>query len=100
MGIKRIFSHNPNRLLNDSAAKTYKNDGHKPVMLREVLNALMLQDGDTILDMTFGAGGHSKAILERNDTVRILALDRDPVAHQNAVKMQSVYGWVENIIKM
>ena len=32
------------------------------------------------VDMTFGAGGHSEAILMNNPKAKIFALDRDPVA--------------------
>ncbi|RXM33318.1 putative methyltransferase-like protein 15 [Acipenser ruthenus] len=34
--------------------------------------------------MTFGAGGHSKAILQQASDITVYALDRDPVAHQMA----------------
>ena len=38
----------------------------------------------TILDMTFGAGGHTKALLDHLPDCQILALDRDPYAYQLA----------------
>ena len=49
---------------------------HAPVLLAEVLEALNPQPGDVIIDATFGAGGYTRAILERGADV--VALDRDP----------------------
>ena len=37
---------------------------HIPVMLNEVLDTLALRGGNVYVDGTFGAGGHSKAILD------------------------------------
>ncbi|MEG2958089.1 MAG: 16S rRNA (cytosine(1402)-N(4))-methyltransferase, partial [Christensenellaceae bacterium] len=34
-------------------------DGHVPVLFQETLDALLLQDGKTIVDGTLGGGGHS-----------------------------------------
>jgi 16S rRNA (cytosine1402-N4)-methyltransferase len=52
---------------------------HIPVMLSEVLAALEPEDGEIIVDGTFGAGGYSQAILERADC-KIIAIDRDAQA--------------------
>jgi len=38
---------------------------HTPVLLDEVIGALAIQPGDTIVDGTFGAGGYTRAILEK-----------------------------------
>ncbi|NXC88779.1 MET15 protein, partial [Cercotrichas coryphoeus] len=51
---------------------------HIPVMLEEVVNCLSPQPGQLFLDMTFGAGGHTAALLERASGVTVYALDRDP----------------------
>jgi 16S rRNA (cytosine1402-N4)-methyltransferase len=51
---------------------------HIPVLLDEVLAALDPQPGDVVVDATFGAGGYTRAILERGATVH--AFDRDPDA--------------------
>lgn len=53
---------------------------HTPVMLKEVLHYLDVQPGQVVLDMTFGGGGHTKAILNMVPKVTVLALDRDPTA--------------------
>lgn len=49
---------------------------HAPVLLAEVIEALAPKAGDVIVDATFGAGGYTRAILERGADV--VALDRDP----------------------
>jgi len=52
---------------------------HRPVMLTECLDALEIQPGGTYVDVTFGGGGHSRAILERLGAQgRLLAFDQDP----------------------
>ena len=51
---------------------------HVPVLLPEVLDHLAVKEGGRYIDGTFGAGGYSRAILERGGTV--LAFDRDPTA--------------------
>lgn len=51
---------------------------HIPVLLDEVVAALSPQPGDVIVDGTFGAGGYTRALLERGATVH--AFDRDPDA--------------------
>ncbi|KAM6942842.1 12S rRNA N(4)-cytidine methyltransferase METTL15 [Xenentodon cancila] len=53
---------------------------HMPVMVKEVLHDLDIQPTQMVLDMTFGGGGHTKAILESVPEVTVLALDRDPSA--------------------
>ncbi|XP_061614661.1 probable methyltransferase-like protein 15 isoform X3 [Phyllopteryx taeniolatus] len=53
---------------------------HVPVMLKEVLHYLDIQPGQVVLDMTFGGGGHTKAILKAVSDATVLALDRDPTA--------------------
>ncbi len=49
---------------------------HAPVLLAEVIEALAPKAGDVVIDATFGAGGYTRAILQRGADV--VALDRDP----------------------
>lgn len=60
---------------------------HVPVMADQVIQYLKPSSGDTFIDMTFGAGGHTSRILQSAPNLRIFALDRDPVAHELAQEM-------------
>lgn len=52
---------------------------HVPVMLREVLTQLDLREGQTVVDGTVGAGGHSQKILPMlGESGQLIGLDRDP----------------------
>lgn len=61
---------------------------HVPVLVREVLRALELQPGLTVVDGTFGGGGHAAKILEQiGDSGRLIGLDRDPQAIARAASL-------------
>ncbi|NXA49284.1 MET15 protein, partial [Nothocercus julius] len=64
---------------------------HIPVMVEEVLNFLSPQPGQSFLDMTFGAGGHTTALLQKASDITIYALDRDPVAYKIAQQLSQSY---------
>ncbi len=55
-------------------------EAHYSVLRAEVLQALQPARGDVFIDATAGAGGHSEALLEAANEVRVLAFDRDPHA--------------------
>jgi len=58
---------------------------HNPVMLNECLEGLAIQPNGIYVDVTFGGGGHSKAIFSRlNDEGQLIAFDQDPEARANA----------------
>jgi len=52
---------------------------HVPVLLDEVIAALAVAPGETHVDGTFGAGGYTRAILEKG-AAKVYAFDRDPDA--------------------
>jgi 16S rRNA (cytosine1402-N4)-methyltransferase len=52
---------------------------HVPVLADEVLTALAPRPGQTIIDCTFGAGGHSTLLAARlRGDGKLIAIDRDP----------------------
>ena len=60
---------------------------HTPVMLQECLDGLNLTPGGIYVDVTFGGGGHSRAILQRLEGGRLIAFDQDPDARNQAQHM-------------
>ncbi|MDX1948988.1 MAG: 16S rRNA (cytosine(1402)-N(4))-methyltransferase RsmH [Rickettsiales bacterium] len=66
-------------------------ESHISVLLKETLEQLNPQDGKTYLDCTFGAGGHSRAILE-SANCRVIALDRDIHTKQYAEELKQEFG--------
>jgi 16S rRNA (cytosine1402-N4)-methyltransferase len=55
--------------------------GHRPVMLEEAVAALRLGPEDSVVDATFGGGGHSRRIIdELGPGGSLVGIDRDPEA--------------------
>jgi 16S rRNA (cytosine1402-N4)-methyltransferase len=69
----------------DSKLMTY----HKPVMLAECLAGLNIHPQGTYVDVTFGGGGHSKAILEKLNGGKLIVFDQDEDAKREAEKIES-----------
>jgi len=57
---------------------------HTPILLNESVDGLNIRPDGIYVDVTFGGGGHSRAILERLTTGRLIALDQDADALANA----------------
>lgn len=69
--------------------KTY----HKSVLINEVLQYLNPEPNKTYLDATFGGGGHTKAILEKEPNCNVIALDWDKTAiDKNYPELKKIYG--------
>ena len=56
---------------------------HTPVMLNECMDGLVLKPDGVYVDVTFGGGGHSKAILNKLDSGHLYAFDQDDDAVRN-----------------
>ncbi|MDP8948595.1 MAG: 16S rRNA (cytosine(1402)-N(4))-methyltransferase RsmH [Actinomycetota bacterium] len=61
---------------------------HRPVMLEEAVAALAPENGETVVDATFGGGGHAGRILEKlAPDGRVFGIDRDPRAGERASEL-------------
>ena len=63
---------------------------HIPVLLDEVINALSLTKDEIYVDATFGLGGYTKAILNKQKC-KVIAIDRDPQAKVFADNLKEIY---------
>ncbi|WP_416866779.1 MAG: 16S rRNA (cytosine(1402)-N(4))-methyltransferase RsmH [Imperialibacter sp.] len=57
---------------------------HIPVMLNECLEGLAIRPDGVYVDVTFGGGGHSRAIVEKLTTGHLYGFDQDTDAKVNA----------------
>jgi len=79
---------------------------HNPVMLKESLEGLNIQPNGVYIDVTFGGGGHSKAILEKLKEGILYAFDQDGDAegqsfqHPNLVFTRANFQYVEQYMKL
>ena len=59
--------------------------GHRPVFLDEAVRSLDLDSAGTVVDATFGGGGHSRRILDGlGGEGKLIGIDRDPAAAARA----------------
>jgi len=63
---------------------------HAPVLVNEVIAALMPNDGKVYVDGTFGAGGYSRALLDAANCA-VWGIDRDPLAQQLGAKLSEEF---------
>lgn len=64
---------------------------HVPVLLKETLEMLNLKSNKTYLDVTFGGGGHTRAILESDPTIKVVALDWDKEVIERGKALQEEF---------
>ena len=64
---------------------------HVPVLLDECMAYLEPSRGGNFADLTFGGGGHSKALLEANPNNSLLAMDCDPDAEVRSSSFEHKY---------
>ena len=59
---------------------------HIPALLEECIDGLAIKPGGTYVDVTFGGGGHSRAILGHlGEAGRLFSLDQDEDARRNSL---------------
>lgn len=64
---------------------------HIPVLLQECIEALAIKPGGVYLDGTLGRGGHSLEIARRLEGGRLIAVDKDAAAIENAGNILAPY---------
>ncbi len=56
---------------------------HIPVLLNESVDGLSIKPDGIYIDLTFGGGGHSREILSRLDSGKLIVFDQDGDAYKN-----------------
>lgn len=78
---------------------------HTPVLLNESINGLNIKPDGVYVDVTFGGGGHSKEIIKKIKTGKLVAFDQDADAMVNAIEdkrfifCHSNFRFVKNFLK-
>lgn len=63
---------------------------HLTVLLREAVDALVMDRDGCYVDGTFGRGGHSRAILDRlSEQGRLIGIDKDPQAELEGGRLET-----------
>ncbi|HCP32434.1 TPA: 16S rRNA (cytosine(1402)-N(4))-methyltransferase [Candidatus Acetothermia bacterium] len=65
---------------------------HRPVLCSEVVRIFGPQPGKVYVDATVGLGGHTQALLEAENELTIVAIDRDEEALKIAAERLSPFG--------
>jgi 16S rRNA (cytosine1402-N4)-methyltransferase len=70
-----------NTAAESGANLTYVPTEHQPVLATELIDLLDPRPGETVVDCTFGGGGHARLIAERiGSEGELIAVDRDPAS--------------------
>ena len=64
---------------------------HKPVLFYETVDGLNVKPDGIYVDCTLGGGGHSSLVLSKLETGKLICLDQDMDAIENAKKVLSPY---------
>lgn len=81
---------------------------HKPIMLNEVLSGLNINPDGIYIDCTIGGAGHSKEILKRLTTGKLIGIDKDDDAlkvckerlkqYNNVILVKSDFKNIEKVL--
>ena len=70
---------------------------HKAVLLKESIDGVVWEKDGIYLDLTFGGGGHSKALLEQlGPKAKVIALDQDKKALERKIADDRLYLFHQN----
>lgn len=69
---------------------------HVPALLKQSVDGLDLRSGGVYVDVTFGGGGHSSAILSRLKGGRLIAFDHDSDAGANVISDERLLFLAQN----
>jgi 16S rRNA (cytosine1402-N4)-methyltransferase len=82
-GARQLARADASRLDRAHIAGQAASRGHTPVLANELLDLLDVRPGQTVIDCTFGDGGHARLVAERlGASGELIAIDRDPLAEQ------------------
>jgi 16S rRNA (cytosine1402-N4)-methyltransferase len=79
---------------------------HKSVLLNESIEALVIRPGGIYVDVTYGGGGHARAILGQLQGGRLVAFDQDEEAIANRIEdprltmVNSNFRFLRNFLKL
>ncbi len=79
---------------------------HNPVLLNESIEGLRIVPEGTYVDVTFGGGGHSREILSRLTTGKLIAFDQDSDAKNNLIRderfrfVDNNFSYLTNFLKL
>ena len=77
---------------------------HIPVLLHVATDALITKENGLYIDLTFGGGGHSKAILNKIKDGQLIAFDQDEDAFRNDIDdvrftlVRQNFKYVQNVL--
>lgn len=77
---------------------------HIPVLLHVATDALITKENGLYIDLTFGGGGHSKAILKKIKEGQLIAFDQDEDAFRNDIDdkrftlVRQNFKYVQNVL--
>lgn len=81
---------------------------HRPVMLTECIEGLNIDPEGTYVDVTFGGGGHSMAILEKLKGGKLISFDQDDdarkqsenISHPSFIFCQANFRYMKKYLKL
>lgn len=83
-----------------STTTTTTSARHVPVLCQTAIDYLQPQAGGKYIDMTFGAGGHTRRLLDSCPEATVYALDRDPQAHELAQRMSAAPEYAGRLVPL